>query len=70
MEYEMNSFHNKILINLFLLFFLCGTPSVSFAKGDDIHRSYGELLGQYVQNGVVDYQGFKKEEHESNSLNI
>lgn len=53
---------NKILINLFLLFFLCSTPSVSLGNVDDIHRSYGELLAKYVQDGVVDYQGFKKEE--------
>lgn len=53
---------NKILINLFLLLFLCGTPSVSLGYVNDIHRSYGELLAKYVHDGVVDYQGFKKEE--------
>ncbi|MBI5605002.1 MAG: DUF547 domain-containing protein, partial [Deltaproteobacteria bacterium] len=26
------------------------------------HGMYGELLQKYVTNGVVDYQGFKKEE--------
>lgn len=28
------------------------------------HRLYAELLEKYVKNGVVDYQGFKKEEAE------
>lgn len=58
----MNSFHNKIVVNLFLLFFLCGASSVSLATVDDIHRSYGELLTNYVKDGAVDYQGLKKEE--------
>ena len=26
------------------------------------HSLYGELLGKYVKNGVVDYRGFKNEE--------
>ena len=44
---------------------LCGAvgladPVWSAATVD--HRLYGELLEQYVQNGVVDYQGFKNEE--------
>jgi len=37
-----------------------GSPARSADRVD--HGLYGELLQKYVKNGVVDYQGFKKEE--------
>ena len=37
-------------------------PSVSLGNIDDTQSSYGKLLAKYVQDGVVDYQGLKKEE--------
>jgi hypothetical protein len=48
-----------VLISCFLLLGLV-SPSWSGKTGD--HSLYGELLGKYVKDGVVDYQGFKKEE--------
>ena len=47
-----------------LLFFLgllfWASPALSADRVG--HGLYGELLQKYVKNGVVDYQGFKKEE--------
>jgi hypothetical protein len=37
-----------------------GSPARSAERVD--HSIYGELLQKYVKKGVVDYQGFKKEE--------
>jgi hypothetical protein len=45
---------------LFLGIVLCTSPSMPADRVD--HRLYAELLQNYVKNGVVDYQGFKKEE--------
>jgi hypothetical protein len=45
---------------LFLAFIFCASPAMSTAGAD--HSLYGELLDRYVKSGVVDYQGFKKEE--------
>lgn len=46
---------------LFLLGLLCWrSPAISAERVD--HGVYGELLQKYVKNGVVDYQGFKREE--------
>lgn len=47
------------LIYALVLFF--GSPLAVSAAGAD-HSLYSELLEKYVKNGVVDYQGFKKEE--------
>ena len=47
------------LIFALVLFF--GWPLAVSAAGAD-QSLYGELLQKYVKNGVVDYQGFKKEE--------
>jgi Protein of unknown function, DUF547 len=47
------------LIFACVLFF--GWPLAVSAAGAD-HSLYSELLQKYVKNGVVDYQGFKKEE--------
>ncbi|MGD2126010.1 MAG: DUF547 domain-containing protein [Desulfobacteraceae bacterium] len=51
---------------IFLLFVLVcllvwSLPQSRAAEGVD-HSLYAELLGKYVKNGVVDYQGFKNEE--------
>jgi len=40
--------------------FFRGSPAISADSVD--HGLYGELLQKYVKNGVVGYQGFKKEE--------
>ena len=50
-------------------FFFCGSmglaaPAWPGATVD--HTPYAELLEKYVKNGVVDYQGFKKEETKLN----
>lgn len=49
-----------------LIFLLLQSPvswESSALSSDKVdHRLYGELLQKYVINGVVDYQGFKKEE--------
>jgi len=48
-----------VLISCFLLL---GLVSPSWSGKTVDHSLYGELLGKYVKDGVVDYQGFKKEE--------
>ncbi|MBW2157712.1 MAG: DUF547 domain-containing protein [Deltaproteobacteria bacterium] len=56
----------KLIIRVVLwVCFFCGAtdflaPEWSNAKVD--HALYAELLEKYVQNGTVDYQGFKNEE--------
>ena len=46
------------MIHIFLV-----VPLVSARAGETVdHKLFGELLKKYVKNGVVDYQGFKKEE--------
>lgn len=44
-----------------LIFAISADGSVSAGEGPD-NRLYSELLSSYVDKGVVDYQGFKKEE--------
>jgi len=52
----------RIIMLLFAGVFLWASPAVS-ASGVD-HGLYGDLLQKYVKEGVVDYQGFKREEAE------
>jgi len=42
--------------------FLLGFASMSWAGKTVDHSLYGELLGKYVKDGVVDYRGLKNEE--------
>ena len=43
-------------------FFIVGLVKESRADQEMDNRIYAELLGKYVKNGLVDYQGFKAEE--------
>ena len=47
---------------LLVLILVCYWPTVALA-GSSMHSSYGDLLKKYVSAGVVDYQGFKNDEH-------
>jgi hypothetical protein len=54
-----------ILLNILFFFLLWGVGGlVTYSWSSEIvdHSIYADLLGKYVQNGVVDYQGFKNEE--------
>jgi hypothetical protein len=44
-----------------LLLFLLHAASL---QASELHRAWGELLGRHVGPGVVDYQGFKKDEQQ------
>ncbi len=61
----MKGSHVKGFTGLLVFFaagLLFGMPSSLSAEGID-HGLYGELLQKYVQNGVVNYRGFKREEN-------
>ena len=49
---------------LFLGILLCTSPALSADTVD--HSLYADLLQKYVKNGVVEYEGFKKEEAKLN----
>ncbi len=51
-----------IQLALFFCFLLAGATSAGWSAGTVDHSIYGELLGKYVRNGVVDYGGLKREE--------
>ncbi|MFZ0927006.1 MAG: DUF547 domain-containing protein [Syntrophobacteraceae bacterium] len=51
---------------VFFCFLLAGTSSAGWSAGPVDHGLYGELLGKYVRNGVVDYAGLKREEEAVN----
>lgn len=51
----------KSLIPVFCITLLLGMTSQLQAK-EELHATWAELLEKHVNKGVVDYQGFKKEE--------
>jgi hypothetical protein len=58
MKIQKSTFQVLFLPVFFLLFLLASAHG-----GETVdHGIFGELLNKYVKNGVVDYQGFKKEE--------
>ena len=50
-----------IFISLLGLYLFSGSVTSGWARETADQSLYGELLSRYVKNGVVDYQGFKKE---------
>jgi hypothetical protein len=52
----------SILIFILALCILSNLTPPVWSKAAVDHSLYGELLSKYVNNGVVDYQGFKNEE--------
>ncbi len=55
----------SITWSLLLVVFFCGAAVLAAPAGASAsvdNRLYAELLEKYVDNGVVDYQGFKNEE--------
>jgi len=63
-ENAMSDIKRCIMVLLVLagVLVLTGPFRVSRAQNTVDHSIYGELLGRYVQNGEVDYRGFKTEE--------
>ena len=51
-----------VILSITLIWDLIGQVSNSWPSNVVDHSLYGELLGRYVENVVVDYQGFKNEE--------
>lgn len=51
----------NILIQFFFFQIVIVITAISSASGS-LHMGYGQLLQQHVANGIVDYQGFKKDE--------
>lgn len=41
--------------------------SATILQAAELHRGWGELLQHHVESGVVDYQGFKKDEQQLDS---
>lgn len=52
----------KLLPALLVVGLLLPAAVVIAAGGDADHRLWAELLGKYVQNGMVDYAGFQRDE--------
>jgi hypothetical protein len=55
-------FRRISLIVLLTLFLLIGTTGAAVSSG--LHQGWSELLDRFVEDGTVDYQGFKKNEAE------
>ena len=55
-------FRRISLIVLLTLFLLIGTTGAAVSSG--LHQGWSELLDRFVEDGTVDYQGFKKNETE------
>ncbi len=51
-----------VLLSITLMLGLIGQVPNSWSGNVVDHGLYGELLGKYVKNGVVDYRGLKNEE--------
>ena len=51
-----------LFITLFSCFSITGLITGTRAAQEMDNRIYAELLGKYVKNGLVDYQGFKAAE--------
>jgi len=51
-----------LFVTVLLCFFITGLVTGSRAARKMDNRIYAGLLGKYVRNGLVDYQGFKNEE--------
>ncbi len=53
-----------LFVTVLSCFFITGLITGTRAAQEMDNRIYAGLLGKYVRNGLVDYQGFKKEEAE------
>ena len=51
-----------LFVTVLSCFFVTGIITGTRAAQEMNNRSYAGLLGKYVRNGLVDYQGFKNEE--------
>jgi hypothetical protein len=51
-----------LILSISLILGSTGLAPSGWAKGDVDNSLYAQLLNKYVKEGVVDYQGFKKEE--------
>ena len=52
----------EICVYVLLCFLIVGSTTTAVTAQEVDHRLYAGLLKKYVKDGVVDYQGFKKEE--------
>ena len=52
----------KVCVGALLCFLIMGLTTTALAAQEMDNRIYAGLLGKYVKNGLVDYQGLKTEE--------
>lgn len=50
------------LTRFLIIVLMFGGFTATMAAGESLHTIWGELLQRHVEHGVVDYQGFKKDE--------
>ena len=52
----------EVCVGALLCFLIMGLTTTALAAQEMDNRIYAGLLGKYVKNGLVDYQGLKTEE--------